>query len=381
MCKNFNKKALIVFGGNSTEHDISIITAITIFKKFAQLSMKVELVYCDKSGRFYVGRGLDDFKTYRKFNSSKFREVTFLRDEQSLFFKKRNKMIKYCEIDFVFNCFHGGSGENGRFAAMLEDLKIPTSVSSYKALGVAMDKYYTKMVAISLDVPVIDFFNFSATDWVNTKERVLQQVLQFDFPVVVKPVSQGSSIGVGLAQNIDEFMRAVDFALKFDKSVIVERAIMNKREFNCCVLRTPEGKLLAKIDEPISDNVIISFNDKYLAGKKGKCKMVEVGSLGMQSQEREAKDKLLAKQRTMLIKHSRLLYDSLDMNGVVRFDFIMDTSTNKFYLGEINAIPGSLGYYFFDGLNLLQVLYEAGKVYWNKSFDLSIVDAPTIFDR
>ena len=382
MKTNVDKKVLIVYGGESAEHDISIITALTIFKKYALANVKIELVYCDKKGKFFVGEKLDVFSTYNKFDCTKFTEVAFLSKEQSLFIKKKNKYKKYCEIDFVINCFHGGAGEDGKFVAMLEDYKIPSSASSYKALAVAMDKYYTKLFALSLDVPVIDFFTFSISDWENSKDRVLQQVLQFDFPVVIKPVSQGSSIGVSLAKNIDEFILCVNLALKYDESVLVERAIIKKREFNCCVLKTSEGKLLARVDEPISDKVIISFNDKYLGGQNSGSKTKLKGaysSVGMQTQERETKDKLTAKQRAMLIKHSRLLYDSLDMNGVVRFDYIMDTTCERFYLGEINAIPGSLGYYFFEDLNIVKIMYDAGKIYYNKRFSLNFSEAPTIF--
>ena len=242
-----------------------------------------------------------------------------------------------------------------------------------------MDKYLTKNFALSLDVPVVDFFSFSYTEWVNTRERVLQQLMQFDFPVVVKPVSQGSSIGVSLATTMDEFNKCVNLAFKFDQSVMVERAILNKREFNCCVVRSPEGKMLAKVDEPVSDNVIISFSDKYLGGQTSKKGCKTSGKLGMQMQAREAKDKITAKQKAMLVKHSRLLYDCLDMNGVVRFDYIMDTVKDKFYLGEINAVPGSLGYYFFDDLNLLKVIYDASKSYWGKRFSVGFEGAPTIF--
>ena len=375
----------VVFGGESCEHDISIITALTIFKKYRLAGMQVKLMYVSRKGEFYIGEGLEDFKKYKSFNESKFNNVVILDGDNKLYLKKKNKLVELCEIDFIVNCCHGGAGEDGKFSALLEHCKIPSSSANFKALGIAMDKYLTKLMAISLDVPVVDFFQFSYSEWLNSNERVIQQLMQFDFPVVVKPVSQGSSIGVSLATTLDEFNSAVNLAFKFDHAVICERAIINKREFNCCVVKTAEGKLLAKMDEPISKSVIISFKDKYLSedGNKKPSKVkIWTGkevSLGIESQSRSKTVSLPTRLRNQIIKQSKLMYENLDLNGVVRFDYIMDTNKDKITLGEINAIPGSLGYYFFEDINLLKVLYDAGKIYWSKRFGLSIVGAPTIF--
>lgn len=383
MKNEMENKVVIAYGGKSAEHDISIITAITIFQKYRLAGKSIELLYCDKSGKFFIGNGLDDFAVYKNFNSKKFQEVSFLSGSDNLFLKKKNKYIPLFRVDFVVNCFHGGAGEDGKFSAFIEELKIPTSSSIHTALGVAMDKYYTKMFAMAQDVPIIDFFTFSNSEWVADKERVIQQVLQFDFPVVVKPVSQGSSIGVGFSETLEEFVASVNLALKFDRAVLVERAIVHKREFNCCVVKTEEGKLLARVDETLSDKVIITFKDKYLAGiNEGKPRKMKTKTslLGMQNQVRVVGEKISSKQRALLIKYSRQLYQGLDMNGVVRFDFIMDKLEDKFYLGEINAIPGSMGYYFFDDLNLLKVIYDASRVYWKERFEVEFKDAPTIFN-
>lgn len=382
MKKEIESKVVIAYGGKSAEHDISIITAITIFQKYRLPGLKIELLYCDRTGKFFIGGGLENFKAYKNFNPKKFKEVSFMDGSDNLFLKKKNKFIPIFKVDFVVNCFHGGAGEDGKFSARLEELNIPSSSSAHTALGVAMDKYCTKMVAMAQDIPIIDFFTFSNSEWVSDKERVIQQMLQFDFPVVVKPVSQGSSIGVSFAKTLEEFVSAVNLALKFDCAVLIERAIVHKREFNCCVMKTKEGKVLARVDEALSDKVIITFNDKYLAGINGgkpRKMKTKTSLLGMQNQVRVVGEKISSKQRALISKYSRQLYQSLDMNGVVRFDFIMDKIEDRFYLGEINAIPGSMGYYFFEDLNLLKIIYDAGKVYWREKFEVEFKDAPTIF--
>lgn len=378
--KKKNMIALICFGGESSEHDISIITALTIYKKYRLRGVDLKLVYVDKFGEMWMGEGLDEFSTYKCFDPKKFENVAFVAGSNKLYRKKKNKFLELFEVGFVFNCFHGGAGEDGRFEAMLENLKIPSSASDYRALGVAMDKTLTKLAAIALDIPVVDYFSFLSSEWENNRERVMQQILQFDFPVVVKPVSQGSSIGVAFAGTIDEFVAAVNLAFKFDYKVMVERAIVKKREFNVCLLKTSEGKIVAKMDEPIADKVIISFKDKYLSGEGSRKPTKSKGSIiGMESQRRAKVGGISGKTKNQLVAASRLLYENLDMNGVVRFDFLWDTNKEKAYLGEINAIPGSLGYYFFEDINLLKILFDSGNGYWSKRFACDLLAAPKIF--
>ena len=374
------EKVLICYGGLTTEHDISIITAITIYEKYRLENCDVKLLYKSRDGKWFIGDGLEKFSAYKNFNPKKYEEVCFMYGEQGLYKCKKNKLTKLFDVGFVVNCFHGGAGEDGRFAGFLEECKIPSSSSNYKALGVSMDKYLTKLSAIALDVQVLDFFVFSHSEWLNGQDRVIQQLIQFDFPVVVKPSCQGSSIGVSLVKSIEEFKQAVSVGFKFDSSLIVERAVINKREFNCCVIKTIEGKLVARLDEPITKKVIISFSDKYLNGTKGKGKLkTSSGSLGMQNQLKLKNVNLSTKLRAEILKASKTIYQNLDMNGVVRFDYLFDTKKEKVYLGEINAIPGSLGYYFYEDENLLKLLYNSGKVYWSERFQAKTIGAPTVF--
>ena len=385
MKKQDKLNIVIAYGGVSCEHDISIITALQIYSKYKSEKYEFHLLYLTKNGEWIMGRGLDNFGCYRKLDVTKFKRVTFLSGSNFLYEIKKNKLFKMFEVDLLVNCFHGGSGEDGRFAAFMEDCKICTSSSRYKSLGICMDKYLTKMLAIANDVSTIDFFCVSKKDWAMSRERVAQQLLQFDFPVVVKPMCQGSSIGVALALNYDEFVSAATIAFNYDDSIIVERAILKKREFNCCLLKMPSGEIVAKLDEPVSDKVVIGFSDKYLAGSssakalKFRSKTFMTGNVGMQNQQRKTNSLISGKLKSLLIKNSKLLYECLDMNGVVRMDYIYDQESGNMYLGEINAVPGSLGYYFFDGIDLIDSLYKSSHSYWDLVFGLKTDSAPTIF--
>lgn len=361
--KESKKTFVIGYGGKSLEHDISIITAVQIYKRYKGKGYDLKLLYQAKDGKMYIGDDLDNFEAYKNFNEKKFTEVKFVYGDNSVYKAKGKKLIKIFCVDFFINCFHGGEGENGTISALMDAAGILTSASNHVALGISMDKHLTKLACIALDILVVDFFVVSKKEWKESKDKILQAAIQFDFPVVIKPVSGGSSVGITLASTLEDFVKGVEFAFGFDSVIIVERAVINKREFNCCVFKKASGEMCVKLDEPKCDGVILSFSDKYLGGaasaKSLKGGVSAVMGVGMQSQQREEALVIKGKVKAKIINASKLLYTTLGMNGVVRFDFMLDEESGRVYLGEINAVPGSLGYYFFEDINLVEELYNA----------------------
>jgi len=378
-----DKHCLICYGGISTEHDISVITALQVYYRAKKefLGEEILLVYLSKDGKWYVGDDLKKFETYKNFNSKNLKEVCFLAGSDNLYLKKKNKLKSLFKIDYVINSFHGGAGEDGRFASFLTDAKIINSSSCAKALAVCMDKYLTKCVCLDASVPVIDFFMIYKKEWQCNNSSVLQSLNQFDFPVVVKPCSQGSSIGVSFASNYNEFEKAVELAFNYDDSLMIERAVVKKREFNVIAAKTNGGKIITKIDEPITKSVVISFSDKYLAGGgTKKCKGALASDFGMEHQDRKNGLFLKTKNINFLHKTTKGLYELIGLNGIVRFDYIMDEDSGKIYLGEINSVPGSLGLYFFEKEDVLKDVYECSNDYWENEFKKTNINlAPKIF--
>lgn len=384
-----NKKHFVVaYGGKSTEHDISIITAMQVYYQ-ARNEMKdaeVLLLYQFKDERMFIGEELGDVKVYKDFDDKKFKEVCFLNGSKKLYLKKKGKLKELFEVDYLINCFHGGGGEDGRFAGLLESNKIINSSSSFSALSVCMDKYLTKCVCLAASVPVIDFFVYGKKEWLGDQSEIIHSLNQFDFPVVVKPVCQGSSIGVSLATNFKEFESAAKIGFKYDDTLLVERAIMEKREFNVIAYKSADGKIETRIEEPEAKNVIVTFSDKYLGSENdGKLHVNKYGghkNIGsMASQAKKDKVVLKGREKSLLIKYAKQLYNTLKMNGIVRFDFIYDKRLDKFYLGEINAVPGSLGVYFFEPQEkVLSSVLGASIKYWEDRFDKTDLSfSPCIF--
>lgn len=369
-----NKNMIIVYGGSSTEHDVSIITALQIYKKYAIDKVNVHLVYIDRENNWFIGEALQSFHFYKKTDCSKLKKVK-LELGSSVLYQERgfSKTKKLFNVDFALNCCHGGFGEGGDLVSLFEMCKIPTSTGDSTSLKICMDKYTTKLMSMSLDIPTVDFFVVDNLEWQNIRNKILEQMEQFGYPVIVKPSRQGSSVGVCIANSCLELEKAINLAFAFDDRVIIERAITDKREFNCCVIRRNEKVIASNIEEPIGKGVVISFRDKYLGGSesgaiKGGAKCSGFRGVGMDGAERKLPADIPVKLKNEIIKYSKQMYNAVNMCGVVRIDFIYDNETKKLYLGEVNSIPGSLGYYFWGDLNVLEVLYDSGRSYWKSRF-------------
>ncbi len=369
-----DKNILIIFGGNSTEHDVSIITALQIYKKYKLDNVSVSLCYIDRENNWFIGDLLSSFGFYRKPDFSKVKKVKILTGSNWLYLEKRNgRLKKIFQVDFVVNCCHGDIGESGDITSILEMCKIPTSTGDSASLKMAMDKYFTKLISLAQDIPTVDFFVFTKSEWIIHRNKINEQVGQFGFPVVIKPARQGSSVGVSLAGNLQEFEKCVNLAFEFDDRIVVERAIINKREFNCCLIKKDGRVLASSIEEPLTSSVIISFSDKYMGGgnSKGLKTGLKISGLTgslMEGAERKIPADISVRLKNEIIRHSKTIYNTLDMCGVVRVDFIYDTDSGKLYLGEVNSIPGSLGFYFWGELNVLEIIYQSGKKYWEEKF-------------
>lgn len=364
------KNMIILYGGKSCEKDVSIITALQIYKKYNVKDWNKLLVFIDENGRWFSGRGLDEFKFYKTKDCAKLTEVCIEVGSNSLFKKSNNKRKELFKIDFILNCCHGGDGENGNLTALFEMCGIPSSTGGADSLMVMMDKYLTKEVLLANDLPTVDFFVIEKNDWITERDKIKTQISQFGLPVVVKPVRQGSSVGVCLIEDIKEFDRAVNLGFDFGTQVLVEKAIIKKREFNIAV-KTKNGKIVTSlIEEPVTSKTIISFDDKYKGGGRTGGKLKGGGQVfgGMETSERKFPVVLSKKLEGKIENIAKQFYETVSACGVVRIDFLYDTETGKLYLGEANAIPGSLGFYFFDKEDFLKDIVEEGLAFWRKKF-------------
>lgn len=344
------KNVLLVFGGVSYEHDISIVTAFQIYKKTKLDEVKLNLLYISRDGRFYLCNekklGLSDFsKSNFNGKNSGFKEVVFVSGEKKKIFSKTRFGLKEAlNVEVAIFACHGGDGENGRLVAMFENFGIACSAGSSDALAVCMDKYLFKNVSKGLRIPVVAGFKINKSDLQLNKKQVSMRLARLGFPVIIKINSGGSSIGLFIAKNIDEFVQQTKEAFEFDEELIIEKYIDGTREFNIAVLGDLHHYEVSEIDEPIKKNEVLSFSDKYLNGglNKGKCSKGAMDS-GIRVEPVGISDENILKMK----KIAKKIFVELGLRGVVRIDFLYDEKHDKIYVCEVNTIPGSLAYYFF----------------------------------
>ncbi|MFT5144397.1 MAG: D-alanine-D-alanine ligase, partial [Thalassolituus oleivorans] len=283
-------------------------------------------------------------------------------------------------IEVVLPVLHGGAGENGSLQGLCETLGVAYAGSGPVAAGLAMDKVAAKRWAATFDIPQVPFESFAESAWAGCEEAILDRVMgTLGFPVIVKPASLGSSIGITKASTRDELDAAVEEAFRYDEVVVVEKAVTNLRELNCSVLGRQSAARPSVLEEPLSGDELLSFRDKYL--RTGGTK---AGAQGMASLDRKipaaVSEQMTADVRGLAVQ----IFEAFDCQGVVRIDFLLDGDTGKFYFNEINTMPGSLSFYLWEPtgvafpelldevltLGLERFVRQAGRI---RSYDVNLL--------
>ena len=361
---------LVLFGGKSTEHEVSIITASQAMENMDKEKYEIYPVYMSKDGDFYYDKTLlldvKNFKDEKKlFN--KLTKVNFVKEKNKTYLiESKNKIIgtnKICTIDVAFPIVHGTNVEDGSLQGYLHTLNLPVVGPNTIGGALSMDKYIMKQVLKAEGLPVLDAKKYSINEYKNT-DLISDIEKNFSYPVIVKPINLGSSIGINKAKDREGLMKALELGFNFSKYVLIERAITNLREINCAVLGNNDEQIVSVLEEPLYNDDILSFTDKYLGGGKGAKGGVKTGikssaktatgtkSSGMASLSRKVPADIDKDKEKLIKKLAIDTFKILNLSGVSRIDFMIDVDLDKVYINEINAIPGSLSYYLYDPLGI-----------------------------
>lgn len=352
----------VFFGGKATEHEVSVISAIQAIENMDKDKYTIVPVYISKDEKFYTGQALLDMNNYKQLDillqkctlvgfekSTKDAQLNLLKSPSGLFNKK------IASIDVVFPILHGNKGENGSAQGMFELFNLPYVGSNVLASAIGMDKDIAKIVAASIDIPVVDFVAFNKYDYFAKAEDLLTKILQkLSFPMIVKPASGGSSIGIEIAKDSSTLRAAIEQVFSYDIKVIVENKVEMIREVNCSVLGDISEARASVIEEPSTADEILSFSDKYM----------QDASKGMSSARRQIPALIDDAMKNQIESYSVNLFKKFGCAGVVRIDYIIDTQLNMVFFNEINTIPGSLSFYLWkhNGLDYKKQLDEMIKI-------------------
>lgn len=341
----------VVFGSRSTEHDVSIITAISAVIKPLQLSQKYNVipVYIAKDGRWFAGEQYQDIRLYQ---SSKIDEKLASDTPVSLLFAKgggltlvKTKRLGSASysVDIVFPATHGTHGEDGELMAICEMANVPYVGCGVESSVIAMDKVLAKQVALANGIATPAFVSFSKKGFeVDPDTWVAKINKELRYPVFVKPAHLGSSIGITRITDKKDLANAIEVALQYDTKALVEEGVNNLIEVTLPVMGndTPEP---AYLEEPLlKREEFFDFETKYMQGGKGsKSGGAKGGKQGAQGYSR-----IPAEIPTVLydkaIATGLAVYRALECSGTARVDMLIDSKSQEVYFNEVNPLPGSL---------------------------------------
>ena len=327
------KKVALVFGGRSLESDISVITAMQTLAALKETEFIVEPVYLTEGG-FYM-RGVDDIAAFTPFERDKHLRV-ILADGVFLSVR-RGKLRREFRPDVALICCHGGEGENGVLQGLLEFNGVPYTSAGVTASAVCMDKAASKCVFEQMLLNVLPYVTVRSSDALSDPYAVtLACERTLDYPVIVKPASQGSSIGISAAHDREELAEALAVAARFDDKLVVEEKLTDFVEVNCAAYARGGEVIVSETERPLSAGELLTFEDKYVSGGKM--------SGGGREMPAPVGDELNALVRTL----TERIYRTMELKGVVRVDFLVDRVREKVYINEVNTVPGSMAFYLFE---------------------------------
>lgn len=359
-------KVGVIFGGETVEHEVSIISAIQAMNKINQEKYEVIPIYITKDREWYTGDMLKDIEVYQDFSLIKKyakNVVLYYKNGSYVLQKKSFPKTVVKEIDIAFPIVHGTNVEDGVLQGYLQSIGIPFVGGNVYASVVGQDKAFMKDIWAEAEIPMTKYVWFYDFDYKNNRDEIIKKVSKLKYPVIVKPATTGSSVGISVCENEKKLIEGIDDAIQYDTKIVVEEVVQNLKEVNIAVMGNYEHQKVSEIEEVLSGNKFLTYADKYIGGGKGKLKGAKTStkfSKGMASTNRKLPAEISDKMRKEVEEIAVKAFKVLGSSGNCRIDFLIDDKAGKVYINEINSIPGSLAFYLWDakGIDFTDLLDE-----------------------
>lgn len=347
-------RVAVVFGGRSVEHEVSIVTAHQLMAVLAERH-EVVPVYITREGRWLTGAALNDLAVFKQQRWDDAGEEAILSPVTGTggvtIPGTRLRGPRKVPVDVAIPAIHGTFGEDGTLQGLLELAGIPYAGSSVTASAVGMDKVAMKAAFQANGLPVVPdvFLDFGEKRDLESAADRIEQALTY--PVFVKPVKAGSSVGIGKASDRTKLLELLEVAGTYDRRVLVEKAMEGCIEINCSVLggasRAPRASVC---EQPVAWEEFLSFEDKYLRG--GDKTSGSKTSEGMASLERKIPAPISEELTKQIQDHAVRAFRAIGAEGVARIDSFVNTDSGETWVMEINTTPGSFSFYLWEASGL-----------------------------
>ena len=343
----------VFFGGESVEHEVSIISAHQAIEALDKNKYNVIPVYVSKERKLYVSDLLKDMSNYKdlKHLISQCTQVSITSEDNRVVIRPVKPSLfgpkELGTIDVAIPVMHGTNGEDGTIQGFFEMLKVPYAGCDLYGAAIGQDKVLQQNVLSDNNLPITNWFWVYGSEMDTHQSEILDKVHRLIYPVIIKPARTGSSVGISIAHNDEEYLACFDEARQYDEKIITEKVVKPMREINCSVVGDSYSCVASVLEEvsSVSQDELLSFSDKYLGGSKS---TKSEGSKGMASTARIVPAPLTDEQTRLVQQLAKETFRVLGTSGICRIDFLMDADTKKVYVNEINTIPGSLAFYLWQ---------------------------------
>ncbi len=338
----------VIFGGRSGEHEVSLVSATSIMSSLDKDRYEVVPIGITKAGKWIAGteslqllkEGKERDQLHVFLPADPTERRLLLAAEKGRQMEKSSQSISG-QLDVVFPVLHGPFGEDGTIQGLFELADIPYVGAGVLGSAIGMDKIFQKQICTQLQLPTVDFFWFRTADWQAnasaesslllpnqignmTQEQMMRTIIErLGLPVFVKPPNLGSSVGISKAHDEKELWQAIEEAARYDRKVLVEKAVPNAREIEVSVLgnQSPRASVAGEV---FPSNEFYDYDAKYVDGSSG----FQIPA--------DLREDLHRAIRDTAVK----AFLAIEAEGMARVDFLLDRQSNEFFLNELNTIPG-----------------------------------------
>ena len=261
----------VIFGGETVEHEVSIISAVQAMNKMDTEKYEVVPIYVTKDREWYTGDSLKDIDVYQDLELLKrYNKNVILYCKNGRFVLQSKGFFKRVvkEIDMIFPVVHGTNMEDGVLQGYLRSIGVPFVGCDVSSAAVSQDKIFQKQIFKDSNLPITDFVWFFDTEYLDDPESIIKKIEKLKYPVIVKPATLGSSIGISIANDKDMLEKSIEDAINYDNKIVVEEVVENLTEVNISVLGNYEHINLSEIEQVMSDNDLLTYEDKYIGSSK-----------------------------------------------------------------------------------------------------------------
>lgn len=337
-------KVGVIFGGKSLEHEMSIITAIQAMDNIDTEKYEIVPIYITKDLTWYSSGCLRYIDSFNNFNLiEKYAKKVNLINKNGKFILQTTGLIKreYTELHIVIPVVHGAGMEDGIVQGYLQLVGIPYVSNNVYSSVVCQDKVFFKELLEYHDIPTVKYIWFYDNEYEKNKEELFKKIDKLNYPLMIKPATLGSSIGIRNVKRKEELATTIEEVLKYDRKIIIEEQIENVLEYNISTLKTNDKLYLSSIEEIETNLEYRNYDDKCSLENYINGNIVRTVPANISDKTSEE-----------IINMSKKVTNFLNNTGLSRIDFLYDKDKKKLYIDEINSIPSGFSHHLWEDANI-----------------------------